>query len=398
MKWTFALMLTSMMITACSSPNLKINLKDADDLDSALKNEIEANHAVPLKSEIMEEPFGKIGQKDVFIYSLTNNSGITVKITNYGGIITSIIVPDKNGRSGDIVLGYDSLEQYIAKNPYFGAIVGRCANRIAKGKFTLNGKNYSLAVNNGNNALHGGIKGFDKVVWDAREIKDSLSSQLELTYLSKDGEEGYPGNLKIKVLYRLDDHDELTMLIEAETDKPTPVNLTNHTYFNLSESDTSILGHILTLYADQFTQVNSELIPTGLLPFVRGTAMDFNNSLAVGEKIAKVKGGYDHNFVLKKNAGELSMAAKLYDPRSGRQVEILTTQPGVQFYSGNFLDGTIKGKGEKMYAKHYGLCLETQHFPDSPNQPAFPNTILKPGIKFSEKTVYRFSVINNAGN
>jgi aldose 1-epimerase len=271
--------------------------------------------------------------------------------------------------------------------------VGRYANRIAKGKFTMNGKTYTLAVNNGNNSLHGGLKGFDKVVWDAAQITDSTVARLELNYLSKDGEEGYPGNLKVKVIYTLNDLNELTTLIEAETDKPTPVNLCNHTYFNLSEADTSILGHILTLYADQFTQVNSELIPTGVLPFVRGTAMDFNNSVAIGENIAKVKGGYDHNFVLKKKAGELSMAAQLYDPRTGRQVEIMTTQPGVQFYSGNFLDGSNRGKGGKVYQKHYGLCLETQHFPDSPNHPAFPNTILKPGEKFSETTVYRFSVL-----
>jgi aldose 1-epimerase len=214
-----------------------------------------------------------------------------------------------------------------------------------------------------------------------------------LNYLSKDGEEGYPGNLKIKVTYTLNDHNELTTLIEAETDQETPVNLCNHTYFNLSEADTSILGHILTIYADQYTEVNNELIPTGKFPFVRGTAMDFNNSIAIGERIAKVKGGYDHNYILKKKPAELSMAAQLYDPRSGRQVEILTTQPGVQFYSGNFLDGSIKGKEGKIYQKHYGLCLETQHFPDSPNQPSFPSTILKPGTKYAEKTVYRFSVL-----
>jgi aldose 1-epimerase len=376
-----------------SSCNIQINDKDTNLNDSISIKKITDMLPSEKNPEIMKELFGKTDQKEVFIYSLTNSHGITVKITNYGGIITSILVPDKTGRMGDIVLGYDSLDQYMTNNPYFGAIVGRYANRIAKGKFTLNGKKYKLAINNGNNSLHGGLKGFDKVVWDARETEDSSGVQLELTYLSKDGEEGYPGNLKVMVLYRLDDHNELTTLIEAETDKPTPLNLCNHTYFNLSEADTSILGHILTLYADQFTQVNSELIPTGVLPFVRGTAMDFNNSVAVGERIAKVKGGYDHNYILKKKEGELSMAAQLYDPRTGRQVEIITTQPGVQFYSGNFLDGTIKGKGGKVYQKHYGLCLETQHFPDSPNQPAFPNTILRPGEKFSEKTVYRFSVM-----
>ncbi|MFZ4521512.1 MAG: aldose epimerase family protein [Bacteroidales bacterium] len=341
----------------------------------------------------MKETFGEVDHKEVFLFTLTNISGIKVKITNYGGIITSILVPDKNDSLGDIVLGYDTLSQYIANSPYFGAIVGRYANRIAKGKFTLDGKNYKLAVNNGNNSLHGGLKGFDKVVWDAKIIDDSVKPRLELTYLSKDKEEGYPGNMKVKVLYTLDDHNELTTLIEAETDQPTPVNLCNHTYFNLGGAGTNILGHILTLYADQYTEVNSELIPTGKLPRVRGTAMDFNNSVSVGERIDKVAGGYDHNYVLTKKPGELSMAAQLFDPKTGRQVEVLTTQPGIQFYSGNFLDGTIKGKNGKIYQKHYGLCLETQHFPDSPNQPKFPNCILRPGMKYSEKTIYRFSVL-----
>ena len=238
----------------------------------------------------MKKSFGQADHKDVFLFSLTNSNGMTVKITNYGAIITSILFPDKTGHTGDIVLGYDSLEQYIANSPYFGAIVGRYANRIAKGKFTLNGKLYQLAINNGNNSLHGGLKGFDKVVWDPGKITDTLTPKLELNYLSKDGEEGFPGNLKVKVTYSLNDYNELITLIEAETDQATPVNLCNHTYFNLSKADTSILGHILTLYADQYTRVNDELIPTGDLPFVRGTAMDFNNSRAIGEQIAKVKG------------------------------------------------------------------------------------------------------------
>jgi aldose 1-epimerase len=392
MKYINSLYIPALFFLACSSDNIKI--KEPKETESAININIDLPGTTKSTLKIMKEPFGKADQKEVFIFTLTNTNGYTVKITNYGGIITSILMPDKTGHKGDIVLGYDKLDQYIANSPYFGAMVGRYANRIANGKFSLNGTGYNLAINNGKNSLHGGVKGFDKVVWDARVINDSTKAQLELTYLSKDGEEGYPGNLKVKVTYTLDDHNELTTLIEAETDKPTPVNLCNHTYFNLSEADTSILGHILTLYSDQFTQVNSELIPTGELPFVRGTAMDFNNSEAIGGRIAQVKGGYDHNFVLKKKPRELAMAAQLFDPRSGRQVEILTTQPGVQFYSGNFLDGTIKGKGEKIYQKHYGLCLETQHFPDSPNQGAFPNTILKPGEKFAEKTVWRFSVIH----
>jgi aldose 1-epimerase len=341
---------------------------------------------------IMKTHFGNTGGKEVFLYTLTNSNGITVKITNYGGIITSILTPDKSGRMGDIVLGYDSLNDYIANSPYFGAIVGRYANRIARGSFALGGKRYKLAVNNGNNSLHGGLKGFDKVVWDAKEISGSNSVSLELTYLSKDGEEGYPGNLAVKVTYTLDDRDELTVLIEAESDKPTPVNLCNHTYFNLSEADTSILGHMMTICADRFTEVNDELIPTGKLPAVGGTAMDFNNPTAIGARIAQVKGGYDHNYVLSKKPGELSLAAQVYDPRTGRRVGVCTTQPGVQFYTGNFLDGTIHGKGGKIYRQHYGFCLETQHFPDSPNQPAFPNTILKPGEKFAEKTIFKFTV------
>lgn len=346
------------------------------------------------KTGIMKQPFGKAGEKDVFLFTLRNSQGMMVKITNYGGIITSLFVPDKAGRMGDIVLGYNDLRSYIANSPYFGAIVGRYANRIAKGRFTLDGKIYSLATNNGNNSLHGGLKGFDKVVWDAREILDSASACLELTYLSKDGEEGYPGDLKVKVSYILDDNNELTMVIEAVTGKPTPVNICNHAYFNLGEADTDILGHILTLHADQYTRVNDELIPTGETPAVRGTAMDFNKPFAIGQRIEEVKGGYDHNYILKKRPGELSVAARLYDPRTGRQVEILTTQPGIQFYSGNFLDGSIRGKDEKVYRKHYGLCLETQHFPDSPNQPGFPNTILRPGERYLEKTVFRFGVVH----
>ena len=395
----FLLVSLGLVLThSCIEGPNKFNIKVGDDeknlsdtirkIDQVMNMVTSDEHA-----GITVEQFGEAGQKKVFLYTLTNNMGVTVKITNYGGIITSILVPDKTGKTGDIVLGYDSLKKYIANSPYFGAIVGRYANRIARGKFTLNGTGYSLAVNNGKNSLHGGLKGFDKVVWEPGKIADSSQAMLKLRYLSKDGEEGYPGNLKVEVTYSLDDHNELTMLIEAETDKPTPVNIANHTYFNLSEADTSILGHILTLYADQYTQVNSELIPTGASPYVRGTAMDFNNSEPIGSRIEKVKGGYDHNYILKKKAGELTMAAQLYDPRTGRQLEILTTQPGIQFYSGNFLDGTITGKDGKVYQKYYGLCLETQHFPDSPNQPGFPNTILKPGMKFSEKTVYRFSVL-----
>jgi len=341
---------------------------------------------------IMKKPFGFTDNQEVFLYTLTNKNGITAEITNYGGIITRILTPDRHGKPGDIVLGYDSLQEYISNNPYFGAIAGRYANRISKGEFSLDGKTYKLATNNGNNHLHGGNKGFDKVVWNAREIQDSVSVGLELTYLSKDGEEGYPGNLDVKVVYTLTDNDEFETVITATTDKACPVNLCNHTYFNLTTADTNILGHILSIVASQLTDVNSELIPTGALPPVAGTPMDFNTPHQVGSRIGQVHGGYDHNYVLDKTKGELALAAILLDPKSGREVKIYTTQPGIQFYSGNFLDGSITGKGGKIYHQHYGLCLETQHFPDSPNQSGFPNTILKPEDTYQEITVYKFGV------
>jgi len=344
----------------------------------------------------MKKNWGKYDDKEVFLYTLTNKNGVSVKISNYGGIITSILAPDKNGKLGDIVLGYDSLDGYIANSPYFGAIVGRYANRISNGKFSLDGRTYSLARNNGNNSLHGGIKGFDKVVWDAAELSDTSRVSLVLTHHSKDGEEGYPGNLDVKVTYTLNNDNEFITLIEAMTDKATPINLCNHSYFNLSECNTSILSHILTLNADCYTVVNNELIPTGELRKVTGTPMDFTSPCTIGQRIEHVPGaapgGYDHNFVLVKKPGELSLAAKVEDLRSGRILEVFTTQPGVQFYSGNFLDATITGKGRKIYRKHWGLCLETQHFPDSPNHAAFPSTILRPGEKYREETVCKFKV------
>ncbi|MBE0647644.1 MAG: galactose mutarotase [Bacteroidales bacterium] len=343
---------------------------------------------------IMKEPFGTIDNQEVFLYTLTNKNGIVIKITNYGGIITQIWTPDRNGTPGDIVLGYDSLKSYVENNPYFGAIVGRYANRIAKGQFKLDGKSYQLATNNGNNHLHGGDKGFDKVVWDAREVQDSTSVGLELTYTSQDGEEGYPGTLNTKVTYALSDNDELQTVITSTTDQPCPVNLCNHTYFNLSTADTNVLGHILSIVAAQLTDVDGESIPTGTLPPLAGTPMDFNTPHEIGSRIGDVKGGYDHNYVLDKTPGDLSLAATLLDPKSGREVKIYTTQPGIQFYSGNFLDGSIKGKGGKAYGQHSGLCLETQHFPDSPNHSTFPNTILKPGDVYNEITVYKFGTAN----
>lgn len=341
---------------------------------------------------MMKEPFGKADRKDVFLFTLKNDHGITVKITNYGGIITSILMKDNKGQTSDIVLGFDSLAPYLGTVPYFGAIVGRYANRIAKGMFSLEGKKYQLAMNNGNNSLHGGLKGFDKVVWDASEIQDTSQVGLVLNYLSKDGEEGYPGNLKVTVTYLLNNRDEFSTKIEAITDQPSPVNLTNHSYFNLTGAERDVLDHKLTIKANSFTPVNSELIPTGKILPVSGTPMDFTSPEMIGSRIARVEGGYDHNFVLNHKAGSEDLAAVIEEPLSGRIVEIYTTQPGIQFYSGNFLDGTITGKGHKVYQKHFGLCLETQHFPDSPNQPSFPGTILKPGEKFMETTRYKFSI------
>ncbi len=345
------------------------------------------------KLSVMKSSFGKIGDREVFLYTLTNKHGITVKITNYGGIIIEILMPDKKGNMGNIVLGYDNLQSYVANNPYFGAIVGRFANRIANGEFTLDGVKYKLAKNNGNNALHGGIKGFDKVIWESQEFCDTNVSSLSLRYMSPDGEEGYPGNLKTGVTYLLNNRDELQIIIEGSADKPTPVNICNHTYFNLNGAEADILGHELTINANEYTEINDQLIPTGRLLPVKGTPMDFNSSTAIGKRIVQVKGGYDHNYVLRKKEGEVTEAAVLFDPESGRKVSIVTTQPGIQFYSGNFLDGSITGIGGKIYKQHYGLCLETQHFPDSPNQPGFPSAILKPNTPFSERTTFKFSVV-----
>lgn len=340
--------------------------------------------------------FGRtnLGQADV--YTLTNANGCEVKITNYGGIVVSVKVPDKNGHLGDVVLGYETLKEYVENNPYFGALIGRCGNRIAKGKFTLNGKQYTLAVNNGENHLHGGIVGFDKVVWHAEEIKEADGVGLKLTYLSKDGEEGYPGNLSVTVRYLWTNDNELRIGYAATTDKPTVVNLTNHSYFNLACKG-DILGHELMINADRFTPVDEGLIPTGELRSVGGTAMDFRKSTAIGARIEqedeqlKFGLGYDHNYVLNNYDGSLRVVARAYEPTTGRVLEVHTTEPGLQFYSGNFLDGTITGKYGTVYHKRHGFCLETQHFPDSPNKPSFPSTVLKPGEKYTSTTIYKFA-------
>ncbi len=346
-----------------------------------------------------KSPFGKVGDKNVDQYTLTNKNGIVLKVTNYGGIVTSLMLPDRNGVMGDVTLGYNDVDSYVKNTPYFGAIIGRYGNRIGKGKFTLDGKEYTLQVNNGQNTLHGGIKGFDKVVWDAKEVKGKGAAGVEFTYISKDGEEGYPGTLQAKVVYWLTDDNTWKIEYTATTDKPTVVNLTNHAYWNLAGAGSDILGHELTLNADTYTPVDEGLIPTGELPSVEGTPMDFRKPTAIGARINQdfeqlIFGkGYDHNWVLnQKKPGEMSLAATLYDPKSGRVVEISTQEPGIQFYSGNFLDGTITGKNGTVYKHRTGLCLETQHFPDSPNKANFPSTVLKPGETYKTVTVHKFSV------
>lgn len=343
---------------------------------------------------ITQESFGQMKDgKNVLLFTLTNNKDMTVKITNYGGIITSIRVPDKNGAIDDVVLGFTSLKDYLAPHPYFGALIGRYGNRIAKGKFTLNGIEYKLAVNDGENHLHGGLIGLDKVVWDAAEIRNADEVGVSLTYLSKDMEEGYPGNVRATVEYLLNNQNELIIRYEAVTDKTTVLNLTNHSYFNLQgEGSGDVLNHEVMINADGFTAVNGSLIPTGEIRPVKGSAMDYTTPHSIGSRIQEVPGGYDHNYVLNKTQNELSLAAKVYEPKSGRTMEVFTTELGIQLYSGNFLDGTLSGKSGKNYPKHAGFCLETQHFPDSPNQPKFPSTVLNPGETYHQLTVHKFSV------
>jgi len=327
----------------------------------------------------------------VELYTLTNDKGLRARLMTYGATLVSLEVPDKNGRLGDIVLGYDRLDGYVKNSPYFGSIVGRYGNRIAKGRFMLDGLIYRLATNNGENHLHGGVKGFDKVIWKAEPVKEAGAVGVKFSYLSPDGEEGYPGNLKATVIYTLTNDNELRISYEATADKATPVNLTHHSYFNLAEGKNDILGHELMLNAARFTPVDKGLIPTGELAPVQGTPMDFTTPTAIGSRIVQVEGGYDHNYVLNRSGEGLSLAARLSDAQSGRVLEIKTTEPGIQFYSGNFLDGTITGKSGLVYRKHYGLCLETQHFPDSPNKPMFPSTILKPGETYKSLTVHKFT-------
>lgn len=348
--------------------------------------------------QIAREPFGHT--KDgtpVELFTLRNAKGAEVRISNYGGLVISIKVPDRNGQMGDVVLGYDDLAGYLKDSPYFGAMVGRYGNRIAKGKFTLDGTEYTLAVNNGPNALHGGIKGFDKVVWEPSVMATPAGPVLELRYVSKDGEEGYPGNLSVTAVYSLTDDNGLKLEYTATTDKDTVVNLTQHSYFNLSGKG-DILKDVVMIPADKYTPVDSTLIPTGELRPVEGTPFDFRQPTAIGARInqndeqLKFGNGYDHNWVINKTPGEFGLMARVYDPDSGRVLEVLSAEPGLQFYTGNFLDGHLTGKGGWAYQFRDAFCMEPQHFPDSPNQPNFPSVVLKPGQVYKNTIEFRFSV------
>lgn len=347
-----------------------------------------------------KHPFGTTPDgRQVYVYTLKNSRGMEARIMNFGGVLLSLTAPDKNAKFADVVLAYDSLPPYFVNKPYFGALIGRYGNRIGKGKFSLDGKSYTLATNNGANHLHGGLKGFDKVLWDVNETESVPGRSVVLSYVSKDGEEGYPGTLTVKVTYALTDSNELRIDYRATTDSPTIVNLTHHSYFNLAgQGNGDILAHELMIDADRFTPIDAGLIPTGELRPVEGTPMDFRAPVAIGARInsseeqLKLAGGYDHNWVLNRAEKAYGLAARVHEPGSGRAMEVYTSEPGLQFYSGNFLDGSDTGKGERVYRHRYGFCLETQHFPDSPNKPAFPSTVLRPGEEYRSSTTYRFLI------
>jgi len=337
------------------------------------------------------------GQK-VTLFTLKNSKGASASISNYGGIVTSLVMPDRNGKFEDIVLGFRTLPEYEKKSPYFGCLVGRYGNRIAKGTFKLGGTAFHLPINNAPNSLHGGLRGFDKVLWEAVPSVNQQGASLQLTYNSKNGEEGYPGNLSVTATYTLTNKNELKLVYRAKTDSPTIINLTHHSYFNLAgQGRGDILGHLVTLHSSKFTPVDKNLIPTGKIASVRGTPFDFRKPTTIGARISqsdqqlKFANGYDHNWVADKLPGHLGVIARVDEPGSGRIMEVLSTEPGVQFYSGNFLDGTLTGKGGKIYNFRYGFCFEPQHFPDSPNHRNFPSTVLKPGQTYKNTIIYRFS-------
>jgi aldose 1-epimerase len=348
---------------------------------------------------VEKQPFGKTASgQAVDLYVLKNKNGLEAAVATWGGTVVRLRVPDRQGQLDDVVLGFDSLDGYLGEHPYFGGVIGRYANRIAKGRFSLGGAEYTLARNNGENHLHGGLKGFDKVLWTAADATTNDVPAVRLSYVSKAGEEGYPGTLSATVTYSLTESGELRIDYSATADKDTVVNLTNHTYFNLAgRNGGDILGHEVEIRASRFTPIDAGLIPTGELKSVEGTPFDFRKATAIGKRIDAddeqiVRGkGYDHNFVLDGSADSLRSVARVREPGSGRVVEVLTTEPGLQFYSGNFLDGTVRGKGGKAYKHRYGFCMETQHFPDSPNKPEFPSVVLKPGQKYATSTVYKFT-------
>ena len=344
-----------------------------------------------MNTPLTKSPFGAMPDgTPVHLFTLTNGQGLVAKITNYGTIITELRVPDRHGRLGDVVLGFDNLAQYLQGHPCFGCTVGRVANRIAKGRFTLDGQTCALAINDGPNHLHGGLMGFDKSVWNAEPL---AGAAVKFTHTSPDGDEGYPGNLAVTVAMTLTDDNALRLDYTATTDRATPVNLTNHSYFNLAGSG-DILGHELTLTADRYTPADATLIPTGEIKPVRGTPLDFTEPTPIGARFSQLQTGptgYDHNYVLNSGGGRLALAARVVEPKSGRLMEVHTTEPGVQFYTGNFLDGTLIGKGGVVYRQHAGFCLETQHFPDAVNQPQFPSVILRPGQTYRQTTIHQFS-------
>jgi aldose 1-epimerase len=351
-----------------------------------------------MRATVEKMDFGKMPDGTaIALYVLTNASGTKAKVMTYGAILTELHVPDREGKFDDVVLGFDNLAGYLKGHPHFGSTVGRVANRIARGKFALEGKEYRLAVNNGPNSLHGGLKGFDKKVWKAEAMETADGAAVKLSYVSPDGEEGYPGNLSTTVTYTLTNQNELKISYVATTDKPTPVNLTNHSYFNLAGPQAGdILGHELMLAADSYTPADATLIPTGEIKPVRGTSLDFTRPVTIGARIAEVggnPGGYDHNYVINGGGKSLTLAARATEARTGRVLEMYTTEPGVQLYTGNFLDGKLKGKKGVVYKKHQAFCLEAQHFPDSVNHPEFPSVILEPGKKYTQTTVYKFSVV-----
>ena len=354
------------------------------------------------KLSIQKSNFGTLSTGEaVHLFTLTNNKGMQVGILDYGGIITSLLAPDKNGNYEDVVLGFDTLADYETRNPYFGALVGRYANRIAGGKFSLDGREYRLVQNNGNNHIHGGTKGFDKVIWGANPIEFADRVSLELSYTSEDMEEGYPGNLVCNVTYTLTDNNELQVTYRATTDKKTIVNLTQHSYFNLSgDFSRSILDHELQLKADEFVPVNDELIPTGDYAAVTGTPFDFNSMKKIGKDIEssheqiRIGNGYDHSWVLKEYNSKIRLVSTVVHPSTGRVLEVYTTEPGMQLYTGNFLDSTLPAKGGGTYGRRSGFCLETQHHPDSPNQPKFPSVVLEPGQTYRSETLFKFKVRN----